>query len=460
MELTDIGKAFLGSGYDVCGEYADGVSIKKRLFDLSKVPEKDIRHIPNTSADYFSVHGTSYKEFQQSLAEKAGLSGSYELFSASVTSSFSSTDLTIAESGFVSVKLFMRYETLKMQAKSKEYMYPEVLDDFKKLDGKSLIEQYGAAVVTGLDIGGQWSDNFTVSKLFENATSDVAASMEAAYSSFVHGSASSNIATAIKNKSSIASRRVNVVGGDPRYAPAQLEDWQASVKASPAFMNFTSDGLVWIWEFFPEYKEKLQEGLKAYIKDHEINITQKSLIKCEVVDGYQYATDADSGAHGSIALYKPATSGSTKYIGVNGNSNSTLIVKELSANYGALREVNQWHPVWNDRGSGNHHDYNCWLPVAPSGDYVALGVFCRFRVGNQGPPSDAEAEGFVVVHKSLVKETDFETTKVWSDAGSGADHSLTLGRLPHHVLWPYSTTDPHAGVLPTKYTFKDEYYKK
>ena len=91
---------------------------------------------------------------------------------------------------------------------------------------------------------------------------------------------------------------------------------------------------------------------------------------------------------------------------------------------------------------------------------MALGVYCRFRVSGQGSPSDEEAEGMVVVHKSLVKETDLETNEVWKDAGSKASYDLTLGRLPHDALWPSHTTDPQAGILPTKYTIQDKYMKK
>ena len=276
--MEAIGEAYLGRGYDVCGEYADGVSIKKRIFDLSKVPEHDIRHVPNTNADYFSVHGTSYAKYQESLSGKVSLGGKYQLFSSSVKSSFSTTDLTISESGYVSIKLFQRYSTLKLQARSQDYMYPEVVQDFKNKTGEELIEQYGGAVVMGLDVGGQWSDNFTVSKLYENATSDVAVSMEAAFGSFVSGSGSSEISTAVEKKSSIASRRVNVIGGDPKYAPGQLDKWQASVRDNPAFMNFTSDGLVWIWEFFPDQEKKLKDGLKKYTEAQALNVA-RSIVK-------------------------------------------------------------------------------------------------------------------------------------------------------------------------------------
>ena len=75
----------------------------------------------------------------------------------------------------------MRYETWKLQTNSTKYMYPEVLKDFKTMDGEWLIENYGGCVVMGMDIGGRWNDNLVVSKLFEKSTENVAIAMEAAY---------------------------------------------------------------------------------------------------------------------------------------------------------------------------------------------------------------------------------------------------------------------------------------
>ncbi len=96
--MENIALQYLGSGYDVFGEYADGVSIKKIIFDLTKVSEKDIRGIPNTNADYFSVKGDSYEECQSSLTRKVSLETSYGLFYGSVKTSFSTNDLSIQES--------------------------------------------------------------------------------------------------------------------------------------------------------------------------------------------------------------------------------------------------------------------------------------------------------------------------------------------------------------------------
>ena len=66
-----------------------------------------------------------------------------------------STDLSISESSYVSIQLCMRYETWKLQTTKTEYMYPDVLEDFKSKGGKWLIEQYGGVCFDGNGCG--WS---------------------------------------------------------------------------------------------------------------------------------------------------------------------------------------------------------------------------------------------------------------------------------------------------------------
>lgn len=454
--MDAIAKEYLGSGYDLCGQYADGVSVKRKLFDLEKVPEKDIRQLANRRADFFSVVGRTVEAYQSSLSAKAGISGAYKLFTGSVEASFSSTDLSISESSFVTIDLCMRYETWKLQTTSTEYMYPGVLEDFKNKDGKWLIEEYGGGVVMGMDLGGRWIDNLAVSKLYENSTSDVEVAMEAAYGGFISGHGSSEVSKAVEKEKSIANRRVNVVGGNPAFAPGKLDDWQHSVKDAPAFMDFTSDGVVMMWDLFPQYADKLKAGFDEYVKEHQLNIRPRKIIEGTYVEGFQYASDAGSGADRDLGLYKPPTADGYSYVGVNGNSNRILVLKQASDKYGALREPTGWHPVWDDRGSGNDYDYNCWMPKGPP-DFLALGVYCRFRAHGQGPPSRDEAKGLVVVHKSLVQGCNFQNDNIWSDAGTGADYDLTLGRLPDEALWPSRTTDPRAGQLPSKYAIKTEY---
>lgn len=456
FDWKDVAHPFLGSGYDVCGEYADAKSIKRKIFDLERIPKKDIRQLSNRSTDFYSLVGETVQEYQRSLSIKARVSTSYGLFSGSIQSSFDSSELAITESSFVSIELCMRYDTWKLQTTAAEYMYPEVVEDFRNREGKWLIENYGGGVVMGLDVGGRWADNLVVSKLYENSTREVSVAMEAAYGAVVSGQGSTEVTETVKKQESIASRRVNVIGGNPAYAPRDLDQWQASVEENPALMDFTPDGLMMIWELFPEYEDKLKSGFEAYVKEHSLEIRKKRIVEARYVQGYKFSSDRGSGARKDLDLYKPTTSTTWKYGGPSGNTNKVLVMKETSTHYGALREPIEWQPVWNDRGSGKSKDYSCWLPVGPPG-YVALGVFCRFGKSNQDPPSKDEAKDVVVVHNSLVEPCGFVKGEIWKDSGTGARYDLTLGKLPHEAMWPSRTTDPEAGILPSKNTLKSEF---
>ena len=128
--------------------------------------------------------------------------------------------------------------------------------------------------------------------------------------------------------------------------------------------------------FFPEHKEKLEQGFDEFARDNALNINKRYLVQCKMVQGYKYASDRGSGADKDLDLYKPSTSDSYKYVGVNGNSNNSIIVQEISTTHSAIREPTGWQQIWTDKNSGNDCDYNVWLPIAPP-DYVALGVFCK-----------------------------------------------------------------------------------
>ena len=459
MAIEKIATNYLGSGYDLCGKYADGVSVKRKIFDLNKVPGHAVRQLSNREAQFFSVSGDSVEEYQSKLAVKAGVSGSYGLFSASVEASFNKTDRSISESSFVSINLCMRYETWKLQVTSQEYMYPDVVEKFNTRDGKWLIEQFGAGVVVGMDVGGRWSDNFSVSKLYNNSTMDVTVSMEAAYGSFVSGKGSVEVSNAVDSKESIANRRVTLVGGDPAFAPANLEDWQKSVEETPAFMNFTEDGLAMIWDLFPEHSEKLKKGFDEYIKGKQLDSNKKRIVETMYVEGRKYADNLGFVKRHHISLYKPDISEDYKFIGVSGHGNKALVVRAISDRYGALREPESWQRVWYCRSSENKKFYSCWMPRVPPG-FVALGVYCRFGADNYDPPTKEEVNGMVVVHKSLTEECSYNNEPdIWNNAEtrSSGQYEFTLARLPSMAVWPAHTTDPSMGDMPRPYKLKDEF---
>ena len=122
------------------------------------------------------------------------------------------------------------------------------------------------------------------------STDDVKDSVETAYGSFK----SVDVSKATEVKDSITSCRVNAIGGDPAFAPDKLEDWQKSVADNLAFMNFTSDGLVAIWDLFPDQEEKLKKAFDEYVAEKRLVITQRSVVEAMYIKGQKYADDADT----------------------------------------------------------------------------------------------------------------------------------------------------------------------
>ena len=481
----EIAKQFLGSGYDVCGHYADAGSVKKKIFDLESTPEDCKRDMPNQRAYVYSFECKSANEYQQKLSAKAGVEGTYLLFSGSVESSFDMLHLSTKESSFVITELYQCYKTCKLQTREHKYIYPDVLEDFNIQEGKWLIEQYGGCVLMGMDVGGRWTDSLTVSKLFANSTLEISIKMKKAYSKIMSGSSDANVSLIAKDEKSVVTRKVRVIGGDPSKAPDKLEEWKLSVKENLNLMNFTDDGLVPVWKIFPQHEEKLKKGFEEYVIEHQLELEEKSILETTIVDGYKLNS---FDRHGNLELYEPPRSSESmwKYVGHNGNSSKILMLKEKVEGYGAICQPLGWHLVWNNRHrvidtppgprvvvfdrvtdalikAGMNAKFvfevgytSCWIPIAPP-DYVALGAFCRIgRWMGKYPPTQKEAEGVVVVHRSFVTKCNVGRTIY--NTGKSPGYNLTLGELPHRTLWPLETDDPYAGhQLPTPYTLKPDY---
>ena len=308
-----------------------------------------------------------------------------------------------------------------------------------------------------------------VSTFYENAIDHVKEVMKQAYSKEDAGQRGA-VADAIKNTESIVSksRSVNVIGGKTSHAPGELAEWKKSVESSPAFMDFSSDGLVPIWELFPEHSDKLKKGFEDYLEEHKLNITERNIIEGKYVTNFTpCCSDKGSGAYTNLTLIKPQTTDTSwKYVGVSRNdTEKMLVVREVVSGYGALREptstLEQWQRVWSDKWSFKTKNYSCWIPKVEG--FRALGVYCRFGTSlwDHSPLSKEEAEGLVVVHKTLAKTCEeFETESVWTDSGSFAKYNLALGRLPSMVLWPFKSTFPDGKILPEKYVLKDKYMLK
>ncbi|MBZ4416155.1 Vps62-related protein [Myxococcus sp. RHST-1-4] len=142
--------------------------------------------------------------------------------------------------------------------------------------------------------------------------------------------------------------------------------------------------------------------------------------------------DTGSGADADVGFYHPVPPAGFYALGSIGVSNNlspndrfaSICVKAANprSTTPALLPPKDFQFIWNDAGSGADEDGSCWRPVPPSQDYVALGdVFVR---GHDKP----KGTQVMCVHKSLVFEA-VVGTRIWIDAGSGADRDFGAWQL-------------------------------
>eukprot|EP00940_MAST-03C_sp_MAST-3C-sp2_P002668 g2668.t1 len=99
---------------------------------------------------------------------------------------------------------------------------------------------------------------------------------------------------------------------------------------------------------------------------------------------------------------------------------------------------------WNDRGSGSKYNYDIMMPRAPKG-YVAMGVVTNFRSKHR-----TVSRTYLCVREDLTKKSKVRRN-IWTDKGSGAKASVTIGMTSSLYMWPTHSThrqwsEPPHGV--------------
>ena len=164
-------------------------------------------------------------------------------------------------------------------------------------------------------------------------------------------------------------------------------------------------------------------------------------------------SDSGSGAHRDVTLWRPEPTDTGYYIigdyaqGNYGNpTGPTVIVTAVNdADNTLLKPPVDYREVWNDHGSGGHHDGSVWYPVPPD-NFVSLGF-----VGQRGYGKPSIANYRCVHHSQLVNAQ--VGPSIWSDRGSGAHHDVTLYAVPTvpGTFVAQSDYSPYAGAV---YQFK------
>ena len=171
----------VGHGYDITGRYVDMKSVKHKVLNLDKINELkrlsvfgDLPHIQRSS-----IKGESLEDFssnlEKSLNVKVSLSGFGAAFSSETTTTLSEKKSMSENRKFVKITSILIHKVYDMLLDYKnnlstEYLDSAFLNDLKKSDPKSIIENYGTHIILGAVYGARASYNMSYIKSVSNIT--------------------------------------------------------------------------------------------------------------------------------------------------------------------------------------------------------------------------------------------------------------------------------------------------
>lgn len=140
--------------------------------------------------------------------------------------------------------------------------------------------------------------------------------------------------------------------------------------------------------------------------------------------------DKGTGAHMDVSIYRPTpTDSSYSILGdyAQGNyyspSGTSLIVRAINDDpqFPLLKSPIDYSEVWNDKGSGGHHDGSIWFPVPPDG-YISIGFVAQAGYDKPSIPS------YACVRRDLCVDAE-PGQLIWNDRHSGAHMDVSLYQI-------------------------------
>lgn len=281
---------YLGKGYDAGGEFAVDTYVKAQVLDWNKLDDKgyiaDI--ITASQTDEHRIHEKTLSEYQKSLSHKAGISGNYAGFSASVQGSYSSKTLMSEENEFASFRHITQKQIVKLgehlsATELKSCMNETASSEINSaLTADQVIQKYGTHIIAGFVLGGSLDYTMTADASSMSKQVDWSISVEAGYQSLsggVKGNYSYEQYESMKTESTNFEEKLVARGGDSQMASllgteASRASWLASL-SNPSkwvMVDYAGKMLIPIWEFADNATRKTD--LEASARKH----MQKSLI--------------------------------------------------------------------------------------------------------------------------------------------------------------------------------------
>ncbi len=236
----------LGYGYDITGKYAHKSSVKRQILDWDKMDSYDIidpiSYGSQTSADYTTEVTTSISEAQTKLSTAAGISASYNGFSAEVRASYSTDLQSYSETeygkrtGVVNLAEITTattsYETLRNCLTDEAYTAINSISSEE--DADAFIANFGAYVIMGCTYGGTWEYSVSAVRNKSISTSEWSAFVKTGYEATSLNSVSADgevtYTDYVSNNSYSSYEYVEVNGGGASFSNA--DEWFKSLTVS------------------------------------------------------------------------------------------------------------------------------------------------------------------------------------------------------------------------------------
>lgn len=321
------GIADLLCGYNVfAGLYASSRSTTYPLINWGgledrKAPNGEVYATPTilppfvdlVNFEYLKIFGATASEFQTRLAVNLDLEGSYKFFSGELSVEFNQSQLASSIYEFSTIKDRLNLWGLKTPPSGVliEHLKESVLFDLINLEPYQLFFKYGTHYLSSLVLGGRVSYSNAVNKASFHSKYYVEVVAEFSYQDLIGQLSSSD---KVKYQSSIESfqsssvSKLNSVGGDSVYDPrTDYDDWRASVKGRPVFIDFlNSQSLQPIWDLIADdsRRHEVKAAYPTFAKNASQSPADNFIVAVAIDKSYSHVY-----AYRASGLYSVGTSG-------------------------------------------------------------------------------------------------------------------------------------------------------
>lgn len=438
------GVEVIGAAYNPFGEYASAQSISSQIFDWNKAPQKTVTaegthfQIPEVvdfqqadKSDYVSVSGETVNSFQSNFSNTVSIGGNYNLFSASISTEYTSSELRKSENEFSRIQQNINVWSLRLPigADLRTLLradFRTYLDNLPNTDAaaRELFENYGSHFLTGVVMGGRTVYASSTNKLTVNRDYSIEVVAKASY-----GWATGQISAEDKTKYSQAVSSFQrtssvysaVLGGSGIKAAhvfegkAGFDAWVDSVGTSPDFVAFVNNGPMQpIWKLIAPAQADKAHRYEAYFNQTwGPEQSRKAQIYADYVDdltvivgdnsgiqppsGYtKIPYDLNKGAGGKY-IYLCFHKESFHPIGENKKSIDDIVIvygKDAPPPAGYTKIPNDLN-----QGAGGDYIYLCYRKV----DYNNVSAIKDVTVIGGGDPNVPPPYGFTKVPGDLNK---------------------------------------------------------